>query len=93
MKRLSGCAEARLDALCPLRQEVRRDLLLEVKKHKVWKLLRQIPRIGPIRAAVLMAVMQAPRRFRAKRQLWNYCGLGLETPTLELRTTPLAPPI
>jgi len=68
-----------LDALRLLRQEVRRDLLLEVKKHKAWKLLRQIPGIGPIRAAVLMAVMQTPHRFRTKRQLWNYCGLGLET--------------
>ena len=68
-----------LDASCLLRQEVRRDLLLEVKKHQAWKLLRQIPGIGPIRAAVLMAVMQTPHRFRTKRQLWNYCGLGLET--------------
>src|SRR6516164_8696448 len=38
-----------LDVLRLLRQEVRRDLLLEVKKHKAWKLLRQIPGIGPIR--------------------------------------------
>src|SRR6516164_7998183 len=68
-----------LDALCLLRQAVRRDLLLEVQKHKTWKLLRQIPGIGPIRAAVLMAVMQTPHRFRTKRQLWNYCGMGLET--------------
>ena len=68
-----------LDALCPLRPAVRRDLLLEVKKHQAWKLLRQIPGIGPIRAAVLMAVMQTPHRFRTKRQLWNYSGLGLET--------------
>jgi transposase len=68
-----------LDALCLLRQEVRRDLLLEVKQHKAWKLLRQIPGIGPIRAAVLMAVMQTPHRFRSKRQLWTYSGLGLET--------------
>ena len=44
-----------LDALRLLRQAVRRDLLLEVKKHQAWKLLRQIPGIGPIRAAVLMA--------------------------------------
>jgi transposase len=62
-----------------LRQAVRRDLLREVKKHKAWKLLRQIPGIGPIRAAVLMAVMQTPHRFRTKRQLWTYSGLGLET--------------
>jgi len=26
-----------------------------------------------------MAVMQTPHRFRTKRQLWTYSGLGLET--------------
>lgn len=68
-----------LDVLRLLRQEVRRDLLVESKKHKAWKLLRQIPGIGPIRAALLIALMQTPHRFRTKRQLWNYSGLGLET--------------
>ena len=68
-----------LDVLRLLRQEVRRDLLAESKKHKAWKLLRQIPGIGPIRAALLIALMQTPHRFRTKRQLWNYSGLGLET--------------
>jgi len=62
-----------------LRQEVRRDLLAESKKHKAWKLLRQIPGIGPIRAALLIALIQTPHRFRTKRQLWTYSGLGLET--------------
>jgi transposase len=68
-----------LDVLRLLRQEVRRDLLVESKKHKAWKLLRRIPGIGPIRAALLIALMQTPHRFRTKRQLWNYSGLGLET--------------
>jgi transposase len=68
-----------LDAMRLLRQEVRRDLLVEAKKHKAWKLLRQIPGIGPIRSAVLIAVMQTPHRFRTKRQLWAYSGLALET--------------
>ena len=68
-----------LDASRSLRQEVRRDLLVESKKHKAWKLLRQIPGIGPIRAALLIALMQTPHRFRTKRQLWTYSGLGLET--------------
>ena len=40
-----------LDALRALRQQVRRDLLAESKKHQAWKLLCQIPSIGPIRAA------------------------------------------
>ena len=68
-----------LDTLRALRQDVRRDLLVESKKHKAWKLLRRIPGIGPIRAALLIALMQTPHRFRTKRQLWTYSGLGLET--------------
>ncbi len=68
-----------LDFLRPLHQEARRDLLLEAKKHKPWKLLRLIPGIGPIRAAIVIAVMQTPHRFRTKRHLWTYSGLALET--------------
>ena len=56
-----------LDALRALRQQVRRELLEESKKHKVWKLLCQIPSIGPIRAAVLIGILQTPHRFRTKR--------------------------
>jgi len=53
--------------------------LAESKKHKASKLLRQIPSIGPIRAALLIALIQTPHRFRTKRQLWAYSGLALET--------------
>jgi transposase len=67
-----------LDALRVLRQEVRRDLLAESKKHKAWKRLCQIPSIGTIRAAVLLGILQTPHRFRTKRQLWTYSGLGIE---------------
>ena len=70
-----------LDALRSLRQQVRRDLLMESGKHDATKLLRQIPSIGPIRAALLIALMQTPHRFRTKRQLWAYCGLALKTST------------
>src|SRR5438445_7667071 len=67
-----------LDALRVLRQEARRDLLAESKKHKAWKRLCQIPAIGPIRAAVLLGILQTPHRFRTQRQLWNYGGLAIE---------------
>jgi len=43
------------------------------------KLLRQIPSIGPIRAALLVALLQTPHRFRTKRQLWAYSGFAIET--------------
>src|SRR6202035_2498359 len=68
-----------LDALQALRQQVRRDLLVESKKHNATNLLRQIPSIGPIRAALLVALIQTPHRFRTKRQLWAYSGLALKT--------------
>src|SRR5499425_752122 len=68
-----------LDGLQALRRTLRPELLAESRKHKASKLLRQIPCIGPIRAARLIALMQTPYRFRSKRQLWTYSGLGIET--------------
>jgi len=68
-----------LDALRSLRQQVRRELLAESQKHPAWKLLCQIPSIGPIRAAILIGILQTPHRFRTKRQLWTFSGFGIET--------------
>ena len=48
-------------------------------KHSATKLLRTIPWLGPIRAALLIGRVQTPHRFRTKRQFWAYCGLALET--------------
>jgi len=67
------------DALLLLHQQARRELLAESRKHNTTQLLRQIPSIGPIRAALLLALIQTPHRFRTKRQLWSYSGLALET--------------
>jgi transposase len=68
-----------LDGLQPLRLEARRELLRESHKHPAVKLLRQIPAIGPIRSALLVALLQTPHRFRTKRQLWAYSGFAVET--------------
>jgi transposase len=70
-----------LDALQGLRREARRELILECRKHGAAKLLRTVPYLGPIRAALLIGRVQTPYRFRTKRQFWAYCGLGLETRT------------
>ena len=69
------------DSLAALRQGARRELLAEGRKHLNTRLLQQIPSIGPIRAVLLLALMQTPNRFRTKRQLWAYCGLALRTYT------------
>src|SRR4026207_1203250 len=68
-----------LDALVQIRREARRELLAESGKHPATQLLRQIPRLGPIRVALLIALVQTPHGFRTKRQLWAYCGLALQT--------------
>ena len=68
-----------LDCLLGIRKETRRELMAESRKHPASALLQQIPRLGPIRVALLIALIQTPHRFRTKRQLWNYCGLGLQT--------------
>lgn len=67
------------DARRALHQQVRHDLLAESKNHNATMWLRQIPSIGPIRAALLIALIQTPYRFRTKRQLWAYSGLASKT--------------
>src|ERR1700747_887437 len=68
-----------LDMLQHLRQQARRELLAESRKHAITAKLRQIPALGPIRSALALALIQTPHRFRSKRQLWKYCGLALQT--------------
>src|SRR5947209_11485955 len=70
-----------LDMLQHLRQQARRELLAEGRKHAITAKLRQIPYLGPIRSVLAVALMQTPHRFRTKRQLWAYSGLALETRT------------
>jgi len=64
-----------------LRRQVRRDRLVECRKHKAAAVLTSIPYLGLIRAALLLARVQTPFRLRGKRQFWAYCGLALETRT------------
>jgi hypothetical protein len=55
-----------------VRQQARCNLLVE-SKHSAVKLLRQIPAIGPIRAALLVALLQPPEPFS---QQATALGLG-----------------
>src|SRR5215475_4931284 len=71
----------RVDLLQRVRVEARGVLLGESHKHSAVKLLRQIPAIGPIRSALLVALLQTPNRFRTKRQLWAYSGFAVRTYT------------
>lgn len=81
----SGARAARLwqelDCLRNLCEQAEKELVAEAQKHAATKILRSIPGIGPVRAAVILGVVDTPQRFRTKRQFWTYCGLGIITKT------------
>ncbi len=68
-----------LDHLRRLRKEAKQAMLAESRKHRAITLLRSIPKLGPIRSALIVATVDTPHRFRTKRQLWSYCGLAVRT--------------
>jgi len=68
-----------LDQLEPLRDEAERWLLKESKSHPIIRKLATAPGMGPIRTAQFVAIVATPDRFRTRRQLWSYCGLGIVT--------------
>jgi len=65
------------DALLTLRQRAEKEMLTEARKHAIYRVLKTIPGLGPIRTAQLMPVVVTPYRFANKRQFWSYCGLGI----------------
>jgi transposase len=68
-----------LDHLAGLRREARQAMLVESRRHAASKILCQIPTLGTVRIAQLIAAVATPHRFRSKRQFWSYCGLAVRT--------------
>jgi transposase len=68
-----------LEVLRTLRPQAKAAMLTEARRDPVWPVLQSIPFIGPVRAALLLATMQTPWRFRTKRQLWAYAGFAVVT--------------
>lgn len=66
-----------LDALRGLYREAREALAVEAREHAAVRRLRTAPGLGLIRSAQTVAVVVSPHRFRTKRQLWSYAGLGI----------------
>jgi transposase len=68
-----------LDHLGPLRKKAKQTMLAEGRNHRAVALLGTIPQLGPIRAALIVATVDTPHRFRTKRQFWSYVGLAVVT--------------
>ncbi|MFW9917712.1 MAG: IS110 family transposase [Candidatus Thorarchaeota archaeon] len=68
-----------LDYLTELAEEAEKELLKEARKHASIKILRSAPGIGPLRAAIILAIAVTPHRFRTIKQFWAYCGLAVRS--------------
>jgi transposase len=66
-----------LESIKKLLIEAQRDLVRESQKHQENKILREIPGLGPIRVALVMAFVMTPHRFQNKRQFWTYTGFSV----------------
>jgi transposase len=62
-----------------LRKQAREAMIAESRQQPGHQILCSIPSLGPVRAALLIAILQTPYRFRGKPQLWTYAGLALVT--------------
>lgn len=68
---------AQLDVLLELRPEAKGAMIRAARQQPGWKILRSIPFLGPVRVALLLAIIRTPFRFRTKRNLWPYAGLAV----------------
>ena len=68
-----------LDFFVELREQAENDLVTELQKHRIARVLQTCPGMGPIRVARLLPVVVTPHRFRTKQQFWSYCGLAVVT--------------
>ena len=70
---------AQLDQVRQLRKQAKAGVVSEGRRHDAVRLLRTIPQLGPVRAALIVATADTPYRFRTKRQFWAYSGLAVVT--------------
>jgi transposase len=68
-----------LDTLFELQPKAKAAMITEARRQPGWKTLRSMPFFGPVRVALLLAIIATPFRFRTKRQLWPYIGLAVVT--------------
>lgn len=68
-----------LDTLLEIRKKAKKEILAEVRKHRVFYVIKTIPGMGELRVAQLLPIVITPYRFRNKRVFWAYIGLAIVT--------------
>ena len=70
---------AQIELLEVLGEASRDAVECESRRHRGCRLLQTVPGIGWVRAAIIVAHVSSPFRFRTKRQFWSYCGFAVVT--------------
>jgi transposase len=76
---LAALLGEQLDGLIQAHRAAEKWLLEEARRVPVTRRVATAPGIGPIRAALLVAIVVTPARFRTTRQFWSYSGLAIVT--------------
>jgi transposase len=65
-----------LDTAEKAKDDLDHALRARLSHTKEYKLLKTIPGVGPICAAIIVAIIVHPDRFTHKQRLWSYAGIG-----------------
>jgi len=68
-----------MDELKVLKRAARKAMIAESRRHEAQSILSQVPELGLVRVAQIIATVGSPFRFRTKRPFWAYLGLAVET--------------
>jgi transposase len=68
-----------MDELKALKRAAKKTMMAESRRHEAHHILSQVPELGPVRVAQIIATVDTPFRFRTKRPFWAYLGLAVET--------------
>jgi transposase len=68
-----------MDELKVLKRAARKAMIAESRRHEAQSILSQVPELGLVRVAQIIATVDSPFRFRTKRPFWAYLGLAVET--------------
>lgn len=68
-----------MDELKALKRTAKKAMIIESRRHPSRIILSQVPELGEVRVAQIIATVDSPFRFRTKRPFWAYLGLAVET--------------
>jgi transposase len=78
LRGLVGALWISYDAAVEQEEAWRKRLVRAAQADEVVRRFAELPGIGWVRAATLLAYMDTPWRYRSKAALWKYLGIGLQ---------------